>query len=182
MNNGKDFIGLRFGEWTVLAIEKENNTHRNTQYSCMCSCGRVSLVTRPNLKSGASTKCHSCANPPNVIKDGEISGTFWCRIKSGAKKRNIEFIVTKQFCEALFEKQQRQCSLSGLEIEFPSTNRAANAGEYTASLDRVDSSKPYTEQNVQWVHRSINLMKNALTQEKFIRYCQLVAANHKGEP
>lgn len=51
--------------------------------------------------------------------------------------------------------------------------------ETTISLDRIDSTKGYIEGNVQWVHKSVNIMKSTLTQEQFINFCKLVAENNK---
>lgn len=47
--------------------------------------------------------------------------------------------------------------------------------EGTASLDRIDSSRGYVEGNVQWVHKDVNFMKQALSQERFVELCTLVA-------
>ena len=44
----------------------------------------------------------------------------------------------------------------------------------TQSLDRIDSTKGYTIDNVQWVHKYINLMKHQLTQQQFIDFCKKV--------
>jgi hypothetical protein len=71
----------------------------------------------------------------------------------------------------LYQKQEGKCALSGLPIFFPATNK----GEFTASLDRIDSSKGYIEGNVQWVHKDINIMKNKFPQDYFIKICKLVA-------
>jgi hypothetical protein len=49
--------------------------------------------------------------------------------------------------------------------------------EHTASLDRIDSSKGYCEDNVQWVHKDINRMKNTFDQDYFISLCKLIAEN-----
>lgn len=43
-----------------------------------------------------------------------------------------------------------------------------------ASLDRIDSKKDYTIDNVQWVHKDLNYMKQDFTEEEFINYCKLV--------
>lgn len=37
----------------------------------------------------------------------------------------------------------------------------------TASLDRIDSTKGYVEENVQWVHKDVNFMKSNLTEQRF---------------
>lgn len=49
----------------------------------------------------------------------------------------------------------------------------------TASLDRIDSSKGYKIENIQWVHKDINQMKSALENNKFIELCELVSENQR---
>ena len=71
----------------------------------------------------------------------------------------------------LFLKQNRQCALTGLPLTI------AMHGNGNASLDRIDSLLGYEEGNVQWVHKHINLMKNALDENYFIKMCSLVAVN-----
>jgi hypothetical protein len=43
--------------------------------------------------------------------------------------------------------------------------------EGTASLDRIDSSKGYSKDNVQWVHKRLNAVKQNLTPEEFLFWC-----------
>ena len=63
------------------------------------------------------------------------------------------------------------CALSGVKLIMPTSKNKA-----TASLDRIDSTKDYTLDNVQWVHKDINRMKNVYTQEYFIEMCKRVAS------
>lgn len=46
--------------------------------------------------------------------------------------------------------------------------------ETTASLDRIDNTKGYLEDNVQFVHKDINRMKWAHSQQYFIELCSKV--------
>lgn len=105
----------------------------------------------------------------------EISGTFWARIKSNAKQKNRLVDVTIKDCWEIFLKQNRQCALSGIELVFSN-----KFNETTASLDRIDCSKDYIDGNVQWVHKTINLMKRTLSDEQFIEFCQQVSEHQKG--
>jgi hypothetical protein len=53
----------------------------------------------------------------------------------------------------------------------------------TASIDRIDSNLGYTESNVVWVHKDVNIMKNNFTKEYFLMMCQKVTeTNHTYEP
>lgn len=106
---------------------------------------------------------------------GELSGHVFSGIEHGAKRRQIEFNLTKEYLWTLFLQQNRKCAISGLPLTFQSSNR--NTHDKIASLDRIDSNKPYIEGNVQWVHKDINIMKNRFTTEYFINLCQSIC-NH----
>jgi hypothetical protein len=49
----------------------------------------------------------------------------------------------------------------------------------TASLDRIDNNKGYTKDNIQWLHKNINLMKHCFDQKYFIELCNLISEKNK---
>jgi hypothetical protein len=73
------------------------------------------------------------------------------------------------------EKQDYKCALTGWDIMFPETGHPQEA---TASIDRIDSSLGYTKDNIQIVHRDVNMMKSKYSQEHFIAVCCAVATRH----
>jgi hypothetical protein len=91
------------------------------------------------------------------------------------RKKIYELTITMEQAWQLFEKQERTCALSGILLEFPK-DRNPHGG--TASLDRIDSKKDYTADNVQWVHKDINRLKNVFDQAHFINLCKAVAKNN----
>ncbi len=95
----------------------------------------------------------------------------------GAANRSLPFELTMEYAWDLYEQQKCLCALSGIPIGFGATSKNSNT---SASLDRIDNAKGYVEGNVQWVHKSINLMRNVLTVEKFIEWCKRVANNSNG--
>ena len=48
---------------------------------------------------------------------------------------------------------------------------------YSASLDRIDSTKGYIKDNVQFISTAINLMKNTLTTEQTKEFLQIIIQN-----
>jgi hypothetical protein len=66
------------------------------------------------------------------------------------------------------------CALSGEAITLPKNRTDFVGGGYTASLDRIDSSKGYIVGNVQWVHKDINFMKFTFSESRFIDLCKKV--------
>jgi len=102
----------------------------------------------------------------------EINGRYWYSIVHSAKLRNLEFNITIQDAWQLYLYQNKQCAQSGVDIVFK--NIGNNQNEQTASLDRIDSSKGYTIDNIQWVHKTINRMKTNLSVTEFHQWCKLV--------
>ena len=54
--NDSDFIGKKFGEFTVLKFAYTNKKNVK-KYTCVCSCGKIIDVNVYNLKNGKSTNC-----------------------------------------------------------------------------------------------------------------------------
>jgi hypothetical protein len=69
----------------------------------------------------------------------------------------------------LWLKQNKKCNLSGLDIDFI---RRENG--ITASIDRIDSQKEYYIENIQLVHKDVNLMKNNFNLKYFIEICKKI--------
>lgn len=101
-----------------------------------------------------------------------ISLTHFNKIVAGAKNRNIHFDLTIEDITELLVQQNFKCALSGVEI-YAGYNLDKTQ---TASLDRIDSSKGYILENVQWLHKNVNMAKMALPQDDFIQMCVAVAS------
>ena len=69
----------------------------------------------------------------------------------------------------LFYEQMGKCKISGIDLIM-----TPKGNHQTASLDRIDSSKGYTEDNIQWVHKDINWMKNSFKEDVFLKYVDLI--------
>jgi hypothetical protein len=103
-----------------------------------------------------------------AVVDKHCHFDYW---KSQAKKREIPFTVTEEYLWELFLKQDKKCALTGVDLLISAVNRNLNSG----SLDRINSRIGYEEGNLQWVHKTINMMKYVLKQDTFIDLCVKVA-------
>ena len=101
---------------------------------------------------------------------GEIPNTYWRNIRNSGKTRNIPVSITIEEGWHLYLRQNRRCAMTGREIGFIACNKNS------ASLDRKDSSKGYSLDNVQWVHQDVNFAKQSLSIQKFIELCQEVVS------
>lgn len=166
--------GIIFGKLKVISQKKINNKF---VWKCKCDCGNTCYAKGYQLTDGTKKSC-GCLIKTNIKNHHHgwmgcknISGTIFSRIKHGAESRNIKFDISIEDLNKLFEKQNKKCALTGLDIFFGKLTRDDN----TASLDRIDSSKSYTIDNVQWVHKDVNKMKQSLQQDYFIEMCKKIA-------
>lgn len=165
--------GTRIGKLLVLDVTEVENQFT---FHCNCDCGaNVVIQHETNLlrRKYCGSSCEA-GKPASV----EISRP-WQKVLSGIKDRRgrrrerIKLLITRDQAFQLLRQQKFKCALSGQFI----TTRGANC---SASLDRIDSNGHYEIGNVQWLHKSVNIMKNALPQAHFIHLCKLIA--EKAEP
>lgn len=179
----------KYNQLTVLEEVKCSN---RLMFKVQCDCGRIDIKRKDWVISGRTTSCKNCSSkrtaakyPPPINRTGcsGLSGTHYLSIKSGASKRNIHFDLSAEFLWNLFESQKGKCALTGVVIVLVNKIKNNNVDweQITASLDRKDSSKGYTEDNVQWVHKTINRLKNNYSLEELLHWSKLLLDYH-GNP
>lgn len=70
-------------------------------------------------------------------------------------------------------KQNGSCPYTGIKLVLPVLKRICDITEL-ASLDRIDSSKPYEKGNIVFVSTPINYMKSSMSEEAAIKYCKII--------
>lgn len=169
-----DLSGKKIGWIQVVSIatEKPKVKYRTTWWNCFCElCKKQCIMSTSSLRT-ESTKSCGCHRLSKRWKEsvGEFPKYHWKSIKKGAIDRNYEITIDMKYCWELFLKQNKRCSLSGLDLTF----KGPNSKVVTASLDRINSSEGYIRGNVQWVHKDINFMKQQFSQEYFIDICKKI--------
>ena len=94
-----------------------------------------------------------------------ISQTLY-NLKTRSKKKGLEVTVTQEFLLELLQASEYKCSVTGLSMNLE-THPRKKANPFKASLDRKDSAKGYTQDNVQWVCWSVNQIKSDKTEKEF---------------
>lgn len=89
-------------------------------------------------------------------------------LKSRSKNRfknsdESKFIVTHEFLTELAKKQNYKCYYTNIDIDFNTKSRSP----FQPSLDRMDPSKPYSEDNCVLVTVATNYAKNDFSIEQF---------------
>lgn len=179
-----DLSKQTFGYLTVIEmVRSENPKVRGFISKVMCKCGTTKLVSSHHLLNGRTTSC-GCRRDQYLKNTGknnktytgheEIRGKLWDKFKIGALRRGYKWQLTMEEAWTKFLSQNRKCALSGLSLSF---GRSGKSEEQTASIDRIDNSKDYSIDNIQWVHKKINIMRNKLSIQEFQEMCKLVT-NH----
>lgn len=176
------YIGKVFGQLVPIAIKKYDSSG-HAILECVCDCGKSTVVIAHSLTSGNTKSC-GCSSRKRGETHANYKGykklrkQYWNTILHGAANRGIEIQITIKEAWNQYEKQGGRCALTGDKIFFARTSKTGKNS--TASLDRIDSSKGYLKDNIQWVHKKVNRMKWDLTQEDFIKICRKVAAYAPG--
>lgn len=164
----------------LIVVEKGNGyKHKNgtmITWICKCNCGNYKEILGMLLLSGRTRSCGCLAKQKTRERRftgyQQISGKYWSSIRGAANRRQLIFDIDIKYIWNLYIKQNKLCALSGLPIEFNLNNKLT-----TASIDRIDNNKGYTKNNVQLLHKKVNIMKNNLVQKNFIDICKAIAKN-----
>ena len=179
-------------KYNQLTILEEVNHNKRWMFKTQCDCGKIEIKRKDWVISGRTTSCKSCASkrtakkyppPTNFQGVGGLSKTHYSHIKHCAVVRDIPFELSIEFLWNLFEKQKHLCALTQLPIKLVPAIKGCTVdwSLITASVDRMDSTKGYTEDNVWWVHKEVNRLKNNYSLQELVYWCSLIVNTH-GNP
>lgn len=100
----------------------------------------------------------------------------YAALKDRAKKNGLIVDFEKTYLKELWEKQNYTCALSGIKMTTLFFKGRVNTN---MSVDRIDNSKGYIKGNIQLVCMAINQMKNDLSQEALLFFCNKIIENEK---
>mgnify|MGYP000122485741 CR=1 FL=1 len=156
----------------------------NRWYKPCPTCNKMQSYLRKNYAEESlrlNKECKACSNKhvDNCHRGWHrgIRISWFNKFKIGAELRNLEWNLSLDDLADLYEEQKQRCALTDLDIAFPLVGHPQKA---LASIDRIDSKKGYTKDNVQLVTRQVNMMKQAYDQDMFIATCIAVANKFKG--
>jgi len=115
---------------------------------------------------------------PNNHKDEFTPFRYYFR---NAKKRFKNFNLTLEYLKEIWEQQNGICPYTGIKLQLATYTTNHNNPIYTASLDRIDSSKGYEIDNVQFISTAINYMKNTMSHEDTLKLCEIIAEKYSGD-
>lgn len=174
----------------------EMNLHvqvQDVKFSKNCPCCNIEIIFNNKYNLQRSLKNNSCCRSCNRTelnlfqdkakdKNGQWKGykeipyswfSKYFERKNPRKRRRGNISIEEVY--NLYIKQDKKCKLSGLNIGFYD-----DGNKHTCSIDRIDSLKEYTLDNIQLVHKDVNFMKNRFSNNYFIKICNMISENNKG--
>lgn len=152
---------------------------------CSLSCAAKQGPGRfsPKFKGDATRFVDGAGKPKTPLFD-KYSPYRWhlknAKMHCKQRRQNRECSLTLENLKQQWENQQGICPYTGWTMENPRTSCHSIRSKLhpaRASLDRIDSSKGYTPDNIQFVSFMANMAKNRFSDEELLRFCQAVAAN-----
>lgn len=182
----QDLTGHRFGR--LVAIRKlKQHFNGNYIWEFNCDCGNVVEVKAGDVKSGNTLSC-GCLKKDSTISrnilfkrkpnNASNKNTLFNHYRNHAKNRRLTFSLTKDEFIILAESACFYCG------ETPQRGFRANkhSGEWqSGGIDRIDSAKGYSIDNVVPCCKQCNIMKLNYTQEQFYRKVEQIYNNLKLE-
>lgn len=128
-------------------------------------CKECNLTSTRAYRKKNKQKYYSDQQAYRATEEGFISQTVH-NCKTRASKKGFDCDITKEDIKTLMQTQEMKCAVTGVEMTLESNSRK-KANAYKCSVDRIDSTKGYTLDNIQLVCWAVNQMKSDRTEEEF---------------
>lgn len=114
------------------------------------------------------------------IMNNNVLDGYFSRREATAKKRaqmaGREYTLPKYWGADQYMLQKGRCALTGAVMR----KATGLMDPFCPTIDRIDSSKGYTPENSQLVTLQVNLAKNNMSEDDFIKMCRSVVSHGKG--
>lgn len=98
-----------------------------------------------------------------------------------AKCKNLPIDIDLEYLIDLHEQQNGKCKLTKIEFTFNTRQDGQHFNPFNPSIDKIDSKKGYTKDNIRLVCVIVNLSLNEFGEDNFKLMCQSYINNSKSD-
>lgn len=140
----------------------------------------LELLYNHDLKSKTINITSEKNYKSNTTLEGHINRVYLqTRYNHTRRSKEMDFTITLDDIKCQYAKQDGKCALSRLQFTHNaytnSKENSHNINKWNVSIDRIDSNKGYTKDNIQLVCAIINRMKTDLDEKEFLLLCNDIA-------
>lgn len=174
----EEIPGTRYGRLVVLARGDNkysaDGTPRGATWTCRCDCGNEVAVTGHSLRTGNTESC-GCLRVDRAFEKTSLPNGVAAKnkairnMKSNAERRNIPWELEDDHVVALTQQNCHYCGIPPMH-----TSKARNGDFSYNGLDRVDSGRGYSSDNVVPCCIVCNNAKQTLSLSEFLDWVERV--------
>lgn len=173
-------INEKFGKLAVIESTKKRTKNRDIIWKCKCECGNVCEKSTHQLTGKRGAKSCGCLRKSMYKPKNPKEVAVKCLIahyKQGAKDRNLKFELNNSDFENIIFDNCYYCNSEPqnkyIVYKYNDTYIKYNG------IDRIDSSKGYTKDNIVPCCKICNIAKHNMSQNEFFLWIKQVANNLK---
>ena len=150
------YVGQRFHDLVVI---RQYSTKKHLRFVCKCDCGNTTDIRKESL-IGPRAQNKSCGCRQYTSKRGQHDprGYLLGRARTRCEQSGMDFTITKEDIIV-----PDLCPLLGIPIIPKAKDR-----HHSPSLDRKDSSKGYTPDNIWVISTRANTLKNSAHSDELL--------------
>jgi len=172
-----DETGNRYG---FLLVEGFSHTTKSFSYwNCICDCGNKTTTRSTNLRRGKTKSCGKCSLMKKPVSDDAVLKKGYAKIKNLHKSRGFEVsdLVSYEMFKELSFSNCFYCGSPPSSIRSVHSNKKHLPDHKEAvmnGIDRIDSSRGYTNDNVRSCCFTCNAMKLDHSIEVFLDHVKKI--------
>ena len=169
----KDYTGRRFGMLVAKSFVRREN--KRTYWSFICDCGTEKVLNMQNVLNDTTRSCGCLLklverSPINPDRDGVFLRTLSGKIRKGADKRNIEYLLEIEDLESIVFEPCYYCgATNSSHLKITKNETILHNG-----VDRLDSSLGYVPDNCVPCCWKCNRAKGSLGEKDFLEWIEKV--------
>lgn len=183
---GSDLTNKKFGRLLVLSIipRKDKKQKWGSYWSCKCDCGSIRNYRATALRAGTVKSC-GCLREELLRKSpGEANKhSLYCQYKAGAKRREIDFSLSKKDFLKLIEQNCYYCR-QPLSQKIKAYKASKNTKEwieqcivYYNGIDRKNNNIGYILENCLTCCKTCNYAKHKMDLSTFKEWLIRISKN-----